>query len=83
MNLLSFLVLGKSNLIEAIAFGLGIPLPRGSYAHVRDLVYKPSSGTGTEGDEASLEQKSAIVQMYVKLNFVNGLVLKRTFMTED
>ena len=35
-----FLLIGKSNLLDAVAFALALPLPRGKYTHVKDLVYK-------------------------------------------
>ena len=43
MTLLYF-PLGKSNLIDAVAFALALPLPRGKHAHVRDLVYASANG---------------------------------------
>ena len=74
-----FSALGKSNLIDAVAFALALALPRGKHAHVRELVY---SG-GPPDDVAEGLGDDAARDMYVQLNFENGVSLKRSYSVRD
>jgi len=64
-------------LIDAVAFALALPLPRGKHAHVRDLVYARNS------DDVERGVDNVTGSMFVKLNFEGGLTLKRTYNGRD
>ena len=44
-------LIGKSNLIDAVAFALALPLPRGKHSHVRDLVYASAPSSSIDGQD--------------------------------
>ena len=83
-------------MIDAVAFALALPLPRGKHAHVRDLVYCSSSGSGDDdvsramqgggvGEQEEMDASNNHTEkvMFVRLNFENGVSLKRTYTVKD
>ena len=83
-------------MIDAVAFALALPLPRGKHTHVRNLVYAsdPASLQGAGNDDVArgmrhMEQSSFAEDipppdiMFVKLNFEGGTSLKRTYNVFD
>ena len=86
LTLIIILFSGKSNLLDAVAFALALPLPRGKYAHVRDLVYNNRGGNQNNDDDIGVNESQQLASeqdMYVKLNFEGALSLRRSYAVRD
>ena len=82
---------GKSNFIDAIAYGLCLPLLKGKHRHVKELVYAEASSS-VRGSGAMLqaqqlpdsEFKAPLSDtMHVQLNFGDRTSLRRSYTVAD
>ena len=96
--------IGKSNLLDAVAFALALPLSRGKHAHVKELVYSGPNASaaasssrnsvsrnvgdddvaaGLKAGETTVNQSPEVMEMHVRLNFENGVALKRSYNCQE
>jgi structural maintenance of chromosome 1 len=75
---------GKSNLVDALAFALCLPLIKGKHSHVKDLVYKSNIvSADTSSLTESLIPSEPKANMYVQLNFTDKISLRRAYLVQD
>ena len=68
------LVKGKSALLEAIGYALCVPMPKGRYKHVRDLISNSSDQSGGYFNKDV---------MSVQVNLANGATFKRSYIIAE
>ena len=68
------LVKGKSALLEAIGYALCVPMPKGRYKHVRELI---SNSSGQFGGYFNKDVMS------VQVNLANGVTFKRSYIIAE